>query len=164
MSGLARGIFVSAILSVLIITAPARAETLTGLPKVVDGDTLRIGERRIRLYGIDAPDERQTCLLDGRPWGCGRDATFALAYVVGYHWVTCEVREHRGELAIAVCHAGPEDLAESMVRAGFALAQQNVTGAYDDAEAAARRAKVGLWKSEFVKPWEWKPAESKLTP
>ena len=31
-------------------------QTLTGIPKITDGDTIRIGSTRIRLHGIDAPE------------------------------------------------------------------------------------------------------------
>jgi len=41
---------------------------------VIDGDTLEIHGQRIRLHGIDAPESRQLCRLDGKPWQCGKDA------------------------------------------------------------------------------------------
>jgi endonuclease YncB( thermonuclease family) len=39
--------------------------------RVTDGDTIRIGDRRIRLYGIDAPEIKQICLKDNLEWKCG---------------------------------------------------------------------------------------------
>jgi len=35
--------------------------TLTGIPKIVDGDTIWIGTTKIRLHGIDAPESKQEC-------------------------------------------------------------------------------------------------------
>ena len=32
---------------------------ITGTPRIVDGDTIWIGETKIRLHGIDAPETRQ---------------------------------------------------------------------------------------------------------
>ena len=32
-----------------------------GIARVIDGDTLEIGGKRIRLHGIDAPERRQSC-------------------------------------------------------------------------------------------------------
>ena len=34
---------------------------IVGEVQVVDGDTLYIGSRKIRLWGIDAPETQQTC-------------------------------------------------------------------------------------------------------
>ena len=148
---------IAASIAVTATAVPAHAKNLVGIPEVIDGDTIQIGRQVIRLYGIDAPDERQTCELEGRRWGCGRDAAFALANLVGKHWVTCTERGRREEIIVATCIAGPLDFAEQMLRAGFALAEPGATAAYKAAEAAARRARLGLWKSRFVKPWDWSP-------
>ena len=34
---------------------------ISGIARVIDGDTLRIGNKKIRLYGIDAPEKKQLC-------------------------------------------------------------------------------------------------------
>ena len=38
---------------------------------MIDGDTITIRDIRIRLHGIDAVEERQTCTRNGKPWRCG---------------------------------------------------------------------------------------------
>jgi endonuclease YncB( thermonuclease family) len=46
------------------LTARADAHQLEGPARVVDGDTLALngkGGARVRLYGIDAPESKQTC-------------------------------------------------------------------------------------------------------
>jgi endonuclease YncB( thermonuclease family) len=45
---------------------------------VIDGDTIEVYGQRIRLHGIDAPESRQLCRLDGKPWQCGKNAANAL--------------------------------------------------------------------------------------
>ncbi len=57
---------------------------------MIDGDTLEISGWRIRLHGIDAPESRQLCHLDGKPWQCGKDAANALADKIARRPVTCE--------------------------------------------------------------------------
>ncbi len=47
---------------------------MAGTASVIDGDTLEIHGQRIRFHGIDAPESRQLCRLDGKPWQCGKDA------------------------------------------------------------------------------------------
>ena len=35
---------------------------LVGIAEVIDGDTIRIDKKKIRLFGIDAPEKKQFCL------------------------------------------------------------------------------------------------------
>ena len=57
----------------------AAAGPLTGIARVIDGDTIAIGQTHIRLEGIEAPEAAQRC---GRrwfgTWACGAVATAAL--------------------------------------------------------------------------------------
>ena len=57
------------ILAVLLFAAPALAD-ITGRARIIDGDTIEIHGERIRFHGIDAPESRQLCRLDGKPWQC----------------------------------------------------------------------------------------------
>jgi endonuclease YncB( thermonuclease family) len=42
---------------------------------VIDGDMLEIHGKRVRPFGIDAPESRQTCFdTSGRKWRCGQQA------------------------------------------------------------------------------------------
>ena len=58
-----------------MLASTATTAELAGEAKVTDGDTIRIGDTRIRLWGIDAPERRQTCQgRDGCVYDCGRDS------------------------------------------------------------------------------------------
>lgn len=50
----------------------ARQEMVSGSVKVIDGDTLVLDGKRIRLVGIDAPELRQVCQRDNQPWPCAK--------------------------------------------------------------------------------------------
>ncbi len=63
-------------LALILIATPAPAD-VAGVATVIDGDTLEIHGQRIRLHGIDSPESRQLCRLDGKPWQCGKDAANA---------------------------------------------------------------------------------------
>ena len=58
---------------------------------MIDGDTLVIGARTIRFYGIDAPEAKQRCRsADGSPWRCGMAATVMLESLVLDLTVLCQ--------------------------------------------------------------------------
>ena len=63
----------------LCLLATLALADVTGPARVIDGDTIEVHGLRIRLHGIDAPESRQLCRLDGKPWQCGKDAANALA-------------------------------------------------------------------------------------
>ncbi len=65
-------------IALCLLATPSLAD-VAGVASVIDGDTLEIHGQRIRLHGIDAPESRQLCHLDGKPWQCGKDAANALA-------------------------------------------------------------------------------------
>ena len=146
------------LVSLFLLVPSVVVADITGKPRVIDGDTIEIAGERIRLHGIDAPESKQTCTdKDGKEWRCGQDATFALANLIQNHWITCkgDGRDRYGRL-IAVCFAGPYDLNAMMVQRGWALAYRRYSSEYVDEEADAKANKDGLWRGEFVPPWEWR--------
>jgi len=66
------------------------AETLHGVARVADGDSLVLDGVRIRLQGIDAPELAQTCKNGDIVYPCGRQAAAALARLVGDRAITCQ--------------------------------------------------------------------------
>ncbi len=76
-------------IALCLLATPALAD-VGGVASVIDGDTLEIQGQRIRLHGIDAPESRQLCRVDGKPRQCGRDAANALAGKIARRPVTCE--------------------------------------------------------------------------
>ena len=133
---------------------------VSGRARVVDGDTLDIGRTRVRLHGIDAPESRQSCLADGRRWPCGERATRALDQRIGSRTVSCEERDRdRYGRSVAVCRAAGEDLNAWMVRAGWAIAYRRYSRTYVAEESSARAARRGLWRGDFVAPWDWRRGE-----
>ncbi len=113
--------------------------------------------QRIRLHGIDAPESRQLCRLDGKPWQCGKDAANPLADKIARRPMTCEdLGRDRYKRIIARCTVAGEDLGEWMVQQGLALAYRRYSLDYVEEEADAQAVRRGIWAGEFVKPWEWR--------
>ena len=149
-------LFLTIFALVFQIPGLATAE-ISGSAKVIDGDTIKIGSARIRLHGIDAPESAQVCKADDKSYRCGTSATLALARRIGNRSVSCEERDRdRYGRVVAVCRAGGEDLNGWLVSEGLALAYRRYSADYVGHEQAARDARRGLWRGEFVKPWQWR--------
>ena len=144
----------------LFLSGPVAAATLTGSADIVDGDTIKVGGIPVRLEGIDAPESWQTCNRDGRIYGCGQQATQALANLIAGQSVQCEIagRDAYGR-ALGVCTAAGIELNRTMVRDGWAFAFIKYSDRYAADQTAAEAAKAGLWAGSFVKPWEWRLGE-----
>lgn len=135
--------------------------TITGIPIVVDGDTLKIQSERIRLSGIDAPETKQLCRnAEGEDYFCGIVATEALESKIGETAVSCE-EEGRDfyDRVLGTCYLENLDLNGWMVEQGHALAYREYSERYIQEEEFACEAQRGIWAGEFVPPWEWRRGE-----
>lgn len=134
------------------------APSISGPARVIDGDTIAIGEVRIRLEGIDAPETSQTC---GRPflgtWPCGQEATSHLALLLRDREVRCDSRglDLYGRM-LAVCTVAGLEVNADMVRSGLAWAFVKYSTRYVALEAEARERKVGIWQGEAVPAWQYR--------
>jgi len=131
--------------------------TISGIAKVVDGDSLEIGATRIRLFGIDAPEGRQHCTRNATDWPCGADAAKKLRSLIGDEPIDCMQRDvDQYDRIVAVCSNAATELNAAMVRAGLALAYRHYSNDYVGEEDDARRAKRGMWAGEFTAPWDYR--------
>ena len=150
-------------LSLLAIPSLAQAADITGTAKVRDGDSVLIGNTRIRLGGIDAPSVDQLCLdTKGERWTCGVAARDELIKHADNKSWTCHVnRVDRRGRNVAHCEVDGEDIQKWMVKSGWALSYVRVSHDYDADEQAAREAKAGMWQGAFIAPWDWRVRNKK---
>lgn len=123
-----------------------------GIATVYDADTIRIEGQRIRLWGIDAPEIRQTC----SDRSVGVLAAHHLTTLMDGQRVTCEVKMRPSRnRAVAQCWAYSRDLAASVVDAGWAWDSPEFSrGYYADLLQSAQSRRVGLWALPTCEaPW-----------
>lgn len=131
-------------------TAPVPA---VGAAQVIDGDSLRIDGRMIRLKGIDAPEFEQICTRGGAEYRCGREAQQALRRLVRTGTVSCSGDEHdRYGRLLGTCRVGDVEINAWLVREGFAVS----FGDYVIEEAQAKAGSKGLWAGEFEMPRDYR--------
>jgi endonuclease YncB( thermonuclease family) len=123
---------------------------------VSDGDTVKFGRQRIRLFGIDAPEKGQPC--DDGHWYPGPLATKALIAFIAGRPVSCHQVDYdqKNNRPVAVCFAGKDDLQALMVSAGWAWAYTAFSDQYADAERRAPARGVGVHAHRCQPPWEWR--------
>lgn len=134
------------------------AAVVAGDARVIDGDTLKINDRRIRLFGIDAIEGKQQCLdVTGATWACGRAATEAVRDFVGRSEVSCLVRhQDKHGRDVAVCDVRGQDLNRWIVRNGWAVAYTHFSFDYVSAEKEAQAEQAGIFAGSFTLPWQWR--------
>jgi endonuclease YncB( thermonuclease family) len=143
----------------LLLRSSSGEPSLQGLAMVVDGDTIDVAGERVGIFGIDAPEQDQTCERGGGgTWRCGAEATRLMRRMAHYQIVECEVRaaDVSGR-RVARCRVGDEDLGRAMVRAGFAIEISQV-GVYAAEEGVARTGRLGIWSGSFDNPKDWRDA------
>lgn len=133
-------------------------EVVDGLPRVVDGDSLELDGRRLRLWGIDAPELSQTCGTGDIPSPCGRNARERLRALVARGDFRCRLSgTDRYGRDLADCRAGGVYVNAEMVRSGHAVAY----GGFTREERHARAEGKGIWAQNFVRPAEWRKQEGR---
>ncbi len=149
---------------------PRPIDLVSGRATVVAGDVLEVEGQRVRLQAVDAPEARTQH---------GKRAMIEMRRIVGREPVHCElleleppapkvrppkVREGRAEAKqgwIGRCTADKIDVAQELVKRGWARALQRYGDSYVIEEASARAAGRGMWPKP--PPARAKPATPRPT-
>ena len=129
------------------------SKSIIGKAIIIDGDTIHIDKNKIRLHGIDAPETKQKCMIDSEEWFCGKHSTNELKKLINDQVVKCIVKDiDIYNRFVAVCLIDTIDLNRLMVMSGWAVAYRYYSTDYIIEEKFARDRKLGIWKSQFLKP------------
>ena len=142
------------------------SKIISGIAKVIDGDTIKIKDNKIRLMGIDAPEKKQQCQ---KPWlsisfvtfsknyPCGKISTQRLKKKIDNKLITCKSSgKDRYKRFIAECFKGKININAFMVLNGHAVAYRKYSSKFIIHEKTAKKEKSGLWAGTFEMPWEWR--------
>ena len=153
----------------LIFFSNIIAEEISGVPKIIDGDTIHINDKKFRLEGIDAPEMRQQCKKESlkisyilgftfyKDYNCGKISKDKLIAKINGSEIKCvSSSKDRYKRYIATCFKGKTNLNQWMVRNGFAIAYRRYSKKYVPDEVFAKENKLGLWKGKFMEPEKWR--------
>lgn len=135
--------------------------------RVIDGDSLQIGDTRIRLLGYDAPEYRQSCTdANGRDWPCGEAARDRLAALVADGTLACAGQgTDRYQRTLELCRTRAGDIGTIMVREGLGQRLRNARdNRYLVEETTARLAARGVWQGRHQHPADWRDAHKRAEP
>jgi endonuclease YncB( thermonuclease family) len=141
------------------MTSWAIAADLIGRVTVIDADTLDMHGQRIRLWGIDAPENDQLCRgVDSLQYRCGAKAANDLDKFIEGRPVSCApITQDRYGRTVASCVVSGTDLADWLVRQGLGLDWPRYSNMkYAAAQREADANQRGMWSGSFVEPWKYR--------
>ena len=139
---------------------------ISGFAKVVDGDTIKINSKKIRLYGIDAPEKKQKCkktyltisfMSFTKDYMCGEVSTEKLIKKINKQKLNCNILDvDRYKRLIGECFKRNINLNSWMVSNGYAVAYRKYSKKYVSDEINAKNKKLGIWQGKFEMPWDYR--------
>ena len=142
---------------------------INGTPKIIDGDTIHINNKKIRLEGIDAPEIKQQCKKPflkisaiigyqfNKNYSCGVIAKKKLVEKINNSNVKCiATSKDRYKRFLATCYKDNINLNKWMVRNGYAVAYKRYSKDYVRDEEYAKENKLGVWEGSFTMPEKWR--------
>ena len=139
---------------------------ISGFAKVVDGDTIKINSKKIRLYGIDAPEKKQKCkktyltisfMSFTKDYMCGELSTQKLIKKINKQKLNCNILDvDRYKRLIGECFKRNINLNSWMVSNGYAVAYRKYSKKYVSDEINAKNNKLGIWQGKFEMPWDYR--------
>ncbi len=141
-----------------IIFSKVYSNEIIGKPTIIDGDTIKILNYKIRLHGIDSPEINQLCLdKNNKQWQCGIRAKNSLNNFISNKNIKCIYnKKDRYKRFIGTCYLNEIDIQEWMVKNGWAIAYKKYSKKYVEAEIYAKNNNLGIWKGKFLEPYKWR--------
>ena len=139
---------------------------ISGNAQIIDGDTIKINSKKIRLHGIDAPEFKQKCkkpyltiifFTFTKDYPCGKISTQKLQKKINNKVITCKILDvDRYKRFIGECYKRNLNLNSWLVSNGYAVAYRKYSKKYISNEINAKNEKKGLWQGKFEMPWDFR--------
>ena len=153
-----RSLSLSSLIFILFITSITNSlsevkKIIKGTAKVIDGDTIKINGKKIRLFGIDAPEKNQICSKNSNSYNCGLTSTKFLKEIIKNEKIECTYKNlDRYGRILGICG----DINGKMVEFGHAVAYVRYSKKYLSLQRKAKNEKRGIWSGKFDMPEDWR--------
>lgn len=139
---------------------PKYDKEFSGKTFVIDGDSIRVGGKEVRLVGIDAPEYSQTCFDDkNRKYFCGKISKNFLIKLAGGKNVKCQYsQKDKYNRFLGKCFIGDISINESLVENGMAVIYSftETNEKMEKLEKTAKNKKLGIWRGSFELPKDYR--------
>ena len=159
-------IFIIFFLFTYIDVRSEEIKEITGYAKIIDGDTIKINSKKIRLHGIDAPEKKQVCKKPyitivffsfSKNYLCGQVSTDKLTKKINNQIIKCKIKNvDRYNRLIGECYKKNENINSWLVSNGYAVAYRKYSKKYISNEINAKNNKLGIWQGKFEMPWNFR--------
>ena len=131
--------------------ATAHSE-IVGTAEAIDGQTIRVNDEVLPLYGIESVAVDTVCRDHSFEWRCGTEIRDAFSDWLKGDTVRCEAP--LGDGSGMLCHRGETDVSAWLVEQGWArsIPQELFSAEQRDAMTANR----GLWRTGFSPAQGWR--------
>ncbi len=165
-----KNILVSIIFIIFFLTH-TKSEIISGKPTIIDGDTIKINTKKIRLHGIDAPEIKQLCqriflsisfISFKKNYKCGERSKENLESYIRNNIIKCKIEGlDRYKRFLGTCYKNTININSRMVRNGHAVAYKKYSKRYIPQQLEAKKNNLGVWQGEFQMPWDWRKRNAK---
>ena len=127
--------------------------------QIPNARTVQFNDTDFQLYGIDAPENAQTCKnRNGMDYNCGQISKEKLQSLTLGQELSCVSRgtNANGQKVATCVNSNGDDVAALMVRSGWAIADKKQSEKYVPEEISAYKQKVGMWDGKFQEPRKWR--------
>lgn len=135
-------------------------KTIFGNAYIIDGDSLKIGKKEIRLIGIDAPEYKQECYNKNKEkYRCGLKSKKFLISLTKGKKVTCyyDKKDYYNRF-LSHCFVKNISLNKKLIENGMALIYNPLQASveFKNLEKEAKNKKLGIWQGSFQIPKQYR--------
>jgi len=135
-------------------------KNFSGKAFALDGDSIKVGKKEVRLFGLDAPEYKQKCLdQNNQEYGCGIISHDFLTKLINGKKVECVYAEKdKYDRFLGKCFIGEVSINEEIVKNGMAVIYNFTESSdkMDNLEKQAKATKIGIWRGSFELPKDYR--------
>jgi endonuclease YncB( thermonuclease family) len=135
-------------------------KSFSGKGFALDGDSIKVGKKEVRLFGLDAPEYKQQCLdQNNQEYSCGIISHEFLTKLATEKKVECVYAEKdKYDRFLGKCFVGEASINEEIIKNGMAVIYNFTESSeeMDALEAEAQKKKSGIWRGAFQLPKDYR--------
>jgi endonuclease YncB( thermonuclease family) len=135
-------------------------KSFSGKGFALDGDSIKVGKKEVRLFGLDAPEYKQQCLdQNNQEYSCGIISHEFLTKLATGKIVECVYAEKdKYDRFLGKCFVGEVSINEEIIKNGMAVIYNFTESSdkMDDLEKQAKASKIGIWRGSFELPKDYR--------